>query len=335
MMTYYISTHFVYHYECLWYICGMFDCMTTIALWWRVTPTYVFRVSICMTLSVFARLWYVWLLLSGKVTTTGSMMTYVFEHFWPPLQWYPDDLLHAHTNFVDFRVCPRITLWFWNYWVALACLCMSFFYFNVSVLATFAICDNKASICRFLCVSLSGFGYLCMFMFVFVFASIRWLLCLPCLVLDVFVCVCVFVCCFFWHFATTKPHTSNTSRIYVHTVLVSIMYWSVVGDGLITKMCLHCICDDCICVIIVFFPLYLCLWCFTGPSGQLVTEAVDSQSYVVFSYICFVFVFVFVSLFNLYLRPHCVVLQSLEEWLRRWSAVGRWAEAGCERSPTR
>ena len=253
MMTYYISTHFLYHYECLWYICGMFDCMTTIALWWRVTPTYVFRVSMCMTLSVFARLWYVWLLLSGKVTTTGSMMTYVFEHFWPPLQWYPDDLLHAHTNFVVFRVCPRITLWFWNYWVALACLCMSFFAFNVSVLATFAICDNKASICRFLCVSLSGFGYLCMFMFVFVFASIRWILCLPYLVLDVFVCVCVFVCWLFLQFATTKPHTSNTSRIYVHTVLVSIMYWSVVGDGLITKMCLHCICDDYICVIIVFF----------------------------------------------------------------------------------
>ena len=178
-------------------------------------------------------------------------------------------------------------------------------------------------------------------------------------VLDICVCLCLFLfrfvdfcvylvwfwmslyvfvylsAVFFWHFATTKPHTSNTSRIYVHTVLVSIMYWSVVGDGLITKMCLHCICDDCICVIIVFFPLYLCLWCFTGPSGQLVTEAVDSQSYVVVSYVCFVFVFVFVSLFNLYFRSHCVVLQSLEEWLRRWSAVGRWAEAGCERSPTR
>ena len=45
----------------------------------------------------------------------------------------------------------------------------------------------------------------------------------------------------------------------------------------------------------------------------VVTEAVDSQSYVVVSYVCFVFVFVFVSLFNLYLRSHCVVLQSLEE----------------------
>ena len=70
-------------------VCLIVDCMITFALWWRVTYTYVFRVSMCMTLSVFVRLWYVWLLLSGKVTTTGSMMTYVlFLTTTPVLPWW-------------------------------------------------------------------------------------------------------------------------------------------------------------------------------------------------------------------------------------------------------
>ena len=69
------------------------------------TLIYIFCVSMCMTLCFFVYTYVVcllvWLLLSGKVTTTTLLL-----HWWRvtrthKLCWFP---------------CPCVTLWLWKYW---------------------------------------------------------------------------------------------------------------------------------------------------------------------------------------------------------------------------
>ena len=182
------------------------------------------------------------------------------SYFWPPLQCYPDDLLHAHTNFVDFRVCLRTTLCLRNYWVSLACLCIFF----LLLCFPFGHCLQYATTKpKFV----DGFGYLCMFMLVCVFDFSVYLVWFW---MSLYVFVYLSAGFFFLQFATTKPHTSNTSRIYVHTVLVSIMYWSVIGCGLITEM----VWSRRLLLLIVFalylWWLYLCSYCIFSTLSVLV-----------------------------------------------------------------
>ena len=109
MMTYYISTHFVYHYEYLWYICGMFDRLTTFArktghqcgtmmTYYTNTHLYII-IYVCVTFVVCLIIW----LLFQKKT----------DHIWYHDDYTYQDILYINVHDLEYLCTSVVCLLVW------------------------------------------------------------------------------------------------------------------------------------------------------------------------------------------------------------------------------